>query len=135
MLTTKLINPEIMAVLAKCGHGDKILISDANYPLDSKSGNAKKIYLALEKDCPTATQVVEVLKSAVNFEKAELMTPGTEAEPEIFEEFRKVLPEAEFETLGRYEYYDACCKEQVKLAILSGESRTFANILLTVGVA
>lgn len=24
MLTTKLINPEIMAVFAKCGHGDKI---------------------------------------------------------------------------------------------------------------
>jgi len=135
MLTTKLINPEIMAVLAKCGHGDKILISDGNYPLDSKSGDAKKVYLALEKDCPTATQVLEVLKSVVNFEKAELMMPDSDTEPEIFGEFRKLLPEAEFETLGRYEYYDACCESQVKLAILSGESRIFANILLTVGVA
>jgi len=135
MLTTKLINPEIMAVLAKCGHGDKILISDGNYPLDSKSGDAKKVYLALEKDCPTATQVLEVLKSVVNFEKAELMIPDSDAEPEIFGEFRKLLPEAEFATLCRYEYYDACCEEQVKLAILSGESRTYANILLTVGVA
>ena len=135
MLTTKLINPEIMAVLAKCGHGDKILISDANYPVDSKSGNAKKVYLALEKDCPTATQVLAVLKSVVNFEKAELMMPDTDKEPEIFEEFRNLLPEAEFATLGRYEYYDACCESCVKLAIHSGESRIFANILLTVGVA
>ena len=135
MLTTKLINPEIMAVLAKCGHGDKILISDANYPLDSKSGNAEKVYLALEKDCPTATQVVEVLKSVVNFEKAELMMPEDGQEPEIFAEFRKKLPEAEFATLGRYDYYDACCENQVKLAILSGESRIYANILLTIGVA
>jgi len=135
MLTTKLINPEIMAVLAKCGHGDKILISDGNYPLDSKSGDAKKVYLALEKDCPTATQVLEVLKSVVNFEKAELMMPNSDTEPEIFGEFRKLLPEAEFATLCRYEYYDACCEEQVKLAILSDESRTYANILLTVGVA
>ena len=135
MLTTKLINPEIMAVLSKCGHGDKILISDANYPLDSKSGDAKKVYLALEKDCPTATKVLEVLKSVVNFEKAELMMPDSDKEPEIFEEFRNLLPEAEFATLGRYEYYSTCCKDQVKLAILSGESRTFANILLTIGVA
>ena len=79
--------------------------------------------------------VLEVLKSAVNFGKAELMTPGTGKEPEIFEEFRRILLEAEFETLGRYEYYDACCEEQVKLAIMSGEIRTFANILLTIGVA
>ena len=134
MLTTKLINPEIMAVLAKCGHGDKILISDANYPLDSKSGDAKKVYLALEKDCPTATQVLAALKSVVNFEKAELMLPDADKEPDIFEDFRSILPEAEFATLGRYEYYDACCEEQVKLAILSGESRTFANVLLTIAV-
>lgn len=135
MLTTKLINPEIMTILAKCGHGDKILISDGNYPLDSKSGNAKKVYLALEKDCLTATKVLEVLKSVVNFEKAELMMPDSDTEPEIFEEFRKLLPKTEFATLGRYEYYDACCESQVKLAILSGESRTYANILLTIGVA
>ena len=135
MLTARLINPEIMAVLAKCGHGDKILIADGNYPLDSKSGNAAKVYLALEKNCPAATEVLEVLKSAVNFEKAELMMPDTGSEPEIFGEYRQLLPGVEFECLGRYEYYDACCAGQVKLAVLSGESRTFANILLTVGVA
>ena len=135
MLTTKLVNPEIINVLAKCGHGDKILISDANYPLDLKSGNAKKVYLALEKDCPKATNVLEVLKCVVNFEKAELMMPDTDKEPEIFVKFRKLLPETEFDTLGRYEFYDACCEEEVKLAILSGEGRTFANILLTIGVA
>ena len=50
MLTTKLTNPEIMAVISKCGHGDKILITDGNYPLDSKTGNAKKVYLSLTKD-------------------------------------------------------------------------------------
>ena len=38
MLTGKLIHPDIMAALALCGHGDKVLIADGNYPLDSKSG-------------------------------------------------------------------------------------------------
>jgi hypothetical protein len=77
----------------------------------------------------------EETTSVVNFEKAELMMPDSDVEPEIFEEFKKILPEAEFVTLGRYDYYDACCESQVKLAILSGESRIYANILLTIGVA
>ena len=38
MLRGKLIHPDIMAALALCGHGDKVLIADGNYPLDSKTG-------------------------------------------------------------------------------------------------
>ena len=47
MLTGKLIHPDIMAALALCGHGDKVLIADGNYPLDSKSGEAETVYLGL----------------------------------------------------------------------------------------
>lgn len=135
MLTTRLINPQIISVLSKCGHGDKILISDGNYPIDLRSGDAEKIYIALEKDCPTVTKVVEVLKNVVNFEKAELMTNGTNTETEIYREFCKLLPDIEFIKYDRFDYYDICCKPEVKLAIMTGESRKFANILLTVGVA
>ena len=39
------------------------------------------------------------------------------------------------ERLGRYEFYDACCVPAVRLAISTGEKRTYANLLLTVGVA
>ena len=31
--------------------------------------------------------------------------------------------------LGRYEFYDACCRPAVRLAISTGEQRVFANIL------
>ena len=43
MLTGKLIHPDILAALALCGHGDKVLIADGNYPLDSKSGEAETV--------------------------------------------------------------------------------------------
>ena len=43
MLTGKLIHPDIVAALALCGHGDKVLIADGNYPLDSKSGEAETV--------------------------------------------------------------------------------------------
>ena len=55
MLTTKLINPEIMEALAYCGHGSKVLIADGNYPLAQKSGSAKKVYVGIMPGMPTVT--------------------------------------------------------------------------------
>lgn len=134
MLTSACINPEIMRVLSLCGHGDKILIADGNYPLDSKTGTAQKVFLGLTSGVPEVTQVLETLCKVINVEKAEVMTPG-DGEPEIFAEFRTLLGGMELNTLGRFEFYDTCCEPAVRLAISTGEKRTFANILLTVGVA
>ena len=46
MLKGKMIHPQIMAALAMCGHGDKVLIADGNYPLDSKTSEAELLALA-----------------------------------------------------------------------------------------
>ncbi len=134
MLKTACIHPEIMRVLSLCGHGDKILIADGNYPLDSRTGTADKVFLGLTSGSPEVTQVLEVLSKVVNFEKAEVMVPGGD-EPPIFSEFRDILGGMELSGLERFEFYDACCQPNVKLAISTGEKRIFANILLTVNVA
>lgn len=136
MLTSKLIQPQIMAALAKCGHGSKILIADGNYPLAEKTGSAEKIYLGLTRGLPTVSQVLDAVLSAVNVEKAEVMLPGDGSEPEIFPEFRQLLGGMELSGLGRYAFYDACMEEgALVLAIATGEQRVFANILLTIGCA
>ena len=134
MLKGKLIHPEIIAALSLCGHGDKILIADGNYPLASKSGDAEKIYLGYTSGEPSVTGVLSVLQSAVNFEKAEVMQPDDDAAPEIFQEFETALGGMELKRLSRSEFYKACCLSGVRLAISTGEQRTFANILLTIGV-
>lgn len=137
MLTTQLINPEIISALAHCGHGSKVLIADGNYPLYQKSGEAKKVYLSLCPGSPTVTEVLSALMSVCNFEKAELMTPSGGEKPEIFAEFRELLgPNVPFESLSRYDFYDACTDDpMLALAISTGEKRLYANILLTVGCA
>ena len=135
MLKGNLIHPDIMAALALCGHGDKVLIADGNYPLDSKSGNAERIYLGLKPGLPTVTDVLDALQSVINIEKAEVMDPADGTTPEIFGEFTEMLGGMELDLLGRYEFYDACCKDGVRLAISTGEKRIFANLLITVGVA
>ena len=135
MLTGKCIHPELIRVRSLCGHGDKVLIADGNYPLASKSRDAEKVYLGVTPGLPTVTDVLAALQSVINIEKAEVMDPADGTTPEIFGEFQTMLGGMELHKLGRYEFYDACCQEGVKLAISTGEGRVFANLLITVGVA
>lgn len=136
MLTTKLIHPQIIAALSRCGHGSKVLIADGNYPLAEKTGKAEKVYLGLSRGIPTVTDVLEALLSVAAVEKAEVMVPESGEEPAIFREFRERLGGMELSPLGRYEFYDACMAEgALVLAVSTGEQRVFANLLLTIGVA
>ena len=134
MLKSGCIHPGILSTLSLCGHGDKILIADGNYPLASKSGDAIKVYLGLTEEIPTVTQVLKALLQSVNVEKAEVMVPDGE-EPPIFGEFRTILDGMKLNGIDRAGFYEECEKPAVRLAISTGEKRTFANILLTVGVA
>lgn len=134
MLTAKCIHPGIMKMLSLCGHGSKVLIADGNYPLMQKSGNAEKVYLGLTPGLPTVTEVLKCLHSVVEFEKAEVMFPEDESVPEIFAEFKDEL-KMELDGKERFEYYELCNQPDVVLAISTGEQRTYANILLTIGCA
>lgn len=129
------INPEIMRTLALCGHGDKILIADGNYPLDAKSGMAEKVYLGVSAGIPTVTAVLDALLCEINIEKAEVMLPEDGSTPDIFGEFSDRLGGVALDGLGRYEFYSACSEDCVRLAISTGEKRVYANLLITVGVA
>ena len=136
MLKTKLIHPEIMAALSRCGHGSKILIADGNYPLAEKSGDAKKVYLGIQPGLPTVTQVLEAIHSVCEIEKAEVMLPEDGSIPAIFSEFQTELGGMALDGLSRYPIYQACMAPgSVYLAISTGEQRTFGNILLTIGCA
>lgn len=86
MVTTSLIHPEIIAALARCGHGSKILIADGNYPLAEKSGEAAKVFLGLRRGLPTVMDVLSEICQFVNIEAAAVMVPEQGPEPEIFPE-------------------------------------------------
>ena len=131
----KCINPCILAAVSRLGHGDRILIADGNYPLGTKTGDAEKIWVSLSPGIPTVTDVLDALLSTINVEEAAVMQPSEGPEPEIFKEFESRLPEQELRKLGRYEFYNECTSQPLSLAIATGEKRTFANLLLTVGCA
>ena len=131
----KCINPCILGAVSRLGHGDRILIADGNYPLGTKTGDAEKIWVSLSPGIPTVTDVLDALLSIINVEEAAVMQPPEGPEPEIFKEFESRLPEMELRKLGRFEFYGECTDHPLSLAISTGEKRTYANLLLTIGCA
>jgi len=135
MLTYKLIHPPTISALSGAGHGAKVLIADSNYPASTKIGpNADLVYLNLCPGLPSATDVMQTLLDAIQIEEAMVMQPDSGDEPDVFDEFRKLLPKGvELGKLGRFEFYDAVSDPDTCLVIQTGEQRLYANILLVIG--
>jgi L-fucose mutarotase len=135
MLRGKLIHPEILEGLGRAGHGSKILIADGNYPFSTATNPAaKKVFLNLSPGLVSVTDVLKALIEVVPLESVQVM--GKEgAEPSIFQDFHDILPAAlELQALERFAFYAAAQQPNVALVIATGEGRTYANILLTIGV-
>lgn len=135
MLKGELIHPEILRALGSAGHGSQILISDGNYPHTTGAPpDAKRVYLNLAPGKVTVTDVLEALVTAVPIESARAIWPDDNTEPPIFAEYRALLPDIEIRTLGRFPFYEAARSRDTALVIATGEQRTWACILLTIGV-
>ena len=109
MLTTGLLHPQILAALARAGHGSKVLVADGNYPCWTRRGpNADVVHLNLAPGVVSALDVLKVLREAIPIEAAEVMTPGKGSpDPPIFLEFRALLPGVELALLEREAFYRA----------------------------
>ena len=135
MLRFPLIHPPLLAALAACGHGGKILLADANYShATNVHPGATVVYLNLRPGLPTVDQVLEPLLAAVPVEEAQVMTPGDGREPDAFAAYRELLgPAVPFHSQGRFEFYAACREPDLAVCVATGDARLYANLLLTVG--
>ena len=145
MLTGKLIHPEILRALGRCGHGSKVLITDGNFPHSTSSGpNAKLVYLNLAPGMLSCTDVLAVLRDAIPIESATIMDVNKTgpyvlpSDPDIWAEFATLLKPTDcvgkLDRLERFAFYGAARSPDVALTIATGERRIYANLLLTIGV-
>jgi L-fucose mutarotase len=135
MLKTRLLHPEILAALGEAGHGAQVLIADGNYPLATRSNpSCRRVYLNLAPGTVSATDVLGVLAVSVPIEAAEGMLTDDGVPPEIHREFQALLPGVPLGARERLEFYEHARGRDVALAIATGEQRTYANVLLTIGV-
>ena len=138
VLTGRLLQPQILAALARAGHGSRILVADGNYPHWTTRGpNAEVTFLNLNPGVVSATNVVAALLAAVRVESVAVMAPPAgDPEPPIWEEFRTLLGLDEpLEEIERFAFYEAAASPDVTLTVASADERLYANLLLTIGVA
>lgn len=138
MLTTRLIHPELLAVLAQAGHGARVLIADGNYPYSTHlSPDTTVVWLNLAPGLVTVEDVLGVLLDAVAVEAVVTMQPDAgHPAPTIHARFREMLPgHVAIDGVPRDDFYTAVRGDDVVLAVATGEQRTYANLLLTIGVA
>jgi L-fucose mutarotase len=136
MLKSKLLHPEILQALASNGHGARVLIADGNYPFSTGvPPTAKKVFLNLAPGILTFTEVLAIIAEHIPVEDATLLVPPDGSDQPIHDEFKDILgEEVQLEKLKRFDFYDKAKLADTCLIIATGETRRFANILLTIGV-
>ncbi|PWC18050.1 RbsD/FucU transporter [Brenneria roseae subsp. roseae] len=135
MIKSEIIHPELLKILAQCGHKANILIADANYSFVTNSArNAQIIYLNFTPGMISSTAILDKILGYINVEKATLMAYPDDFDNTIEKEYKQLLTDTvDITYVDRNSFYSLVKGDDTLLVIASGETRRFANILLTVG--
>ena len=132
----KIISPELLKVLCEMGHGDEIVIADANYPAET---NGKRVVRADGLKGPDLLEaILELIPLDTYAEKNMLLMATTNGDPtpEIWATYEKVAKGKDKNLrlgfLERNEFYNR--SKNAYAIVASGEEAVYANIILKKGV-
>ncbi|WP_082530458.1 RbsD/FucU domain-containing protein [Aeromicrobium sp. Root344] len=136
MITGTLIHPQLLAAVARAGHGAHVLVLDGHYPASTAvQERAELVHLNLAPGLLDTSTVLRVLLTAMTVESAAVMVPPAgEDQPQAVTQHLADLPGIEVDRLDRWAFYEIARSRDVALAVVTGDVRTYANLLLTVGV-
>jgi L-fucose mutarotase len=134
----RLLHPDLLHALASMGHGDEIVIADANFPA---AAVARRLIRLDGIDAPEALRAVLTvlpLDEFVDSPAAVMTVVGNPRRvPEAVRAFQPILdgvmgrPVA-IERLDRFAFYERARSAFAVLA--TGDTRKYANIILAKGV-
>ena len=134
----KISSPELLKVLCEMGHGDEIVIADANFPSCSIAKDA----VLVRADGMGACELLEAILSLIPLDQYDncnfmlMETTNGDPTPTIWADYERIMkshePKAEFSFISRMDYYERAKKAYAVLA--TGEEQIYANIILKKGV-
>jgi L-fucose mutarotase len=132
-----ILSPELLKVLMEMGHGDEIVLADANFPAASMARrlvrcdghNIPELLDAVLQFLPLDTYVdMPVALMAV--------VPGDTFEPKIWDVYSATVERreraVELELMERFAFYDRA--REAYAIVATGERSLYANIILKKGV-
>ena len=135
-----ILSPELLKVLCEMGHGDRIVIADANFPSERVGKNAKVIRMDGHSACDVLEAVLTLfpLDHATNT-PATLMqvSAGDDVDTPIWDEYKKIIEDKQGRKdavceIERFAFYEEA--KQAYAVIATGEKALYANIMLQKGV-
>lgn len=133
-----ILSPELLYTLRAMGHGDEIVIADANFPGSSSGPDC------IRADGSTASEVLQAVLSVMpldTFVSDPALTMQVvgdpEAVPDAVADFQRIIETtadnpAKVQGLERFAFYDRAANAFA--IIQTGERRLYGNIILKKGV-
>ena len=133
----KLLSPELLKILCEMGHGDEVVIADANFP---SANYAKKLIRA---DGISGTQMLSAIMELFPLDtyaasNAILMeiVQGDISKTPIWDEYMNIVAEhdanGKFSKIERFAFYERA--KEAYAVIATGEEALYANLILKKGV-
>lgn len=136
-----ILSPEMLKVLCEMGHGDRLVIADANFPAASMGKNA----IVLRADGHSATELLDAILTLLPLDTyvehpVSLMQvmPGDNVETPIWDEYKSIVAKHDargadaFGEIERFAFYEE--SKKVYAIIATGERALYANVMLQKGV-
>ncbi len=133
-----LLSPDLLRALRAMGHGDELVIADANYPAEAAGCPVIRL------DGHASPKVLDAILSVLPLDSfvpeaafCMAVVDQPEAEQPIFEEFRALIRKHEGDAfrlgkLERYAFYERA--EEAAVVVATGERRLYGNIILKKGI-
>lgn len=133
-----MISPELLAVLARMGHGDEIVLADAHFPGESFNGNV------LRADGIRIPQLLEAILPLFELDSyvshpliMMAATSGDELDPTVEESYLEAIHKtnpnvAPIERIERFAFYERT--KNTYAVVITGETAKYGNIILKKGV-
>ncbi|UJW83885.1 RbsD/FucU family protein [Devosia sp. SL43] len=132
-----LLGPELLSTLRAMGHGDEIVIADANFPAAFLGPKLIRVDGRSATDVLDAVLTVMPLDEFVDEAAFGMAVVGNpQAREPIYDLFEEIIhrhePKMGFSTLERFAFYDRA--KTAAAIVQTGESRLYGNIILKKGI-
>ncbi len=132
-----LLSPDMLKILMEMGHGDEIVLADANFPAASM---ARRLARCDGAGVPALLEAVLSLFPLDSYVAAPValmdLVQGDAYRPELWDVYRKIIAGAEpskgIEMLERQAFYERA--KSAYAVVATAETGLYANILLKKGV-
>jgi len=133
-----LISPELLAVLARMGHGDEIVLADAHFPGESFNSRVLRADGLRISDLLAAILPLFELDAYVSHPLVMMAaTEGDTLDPKVEESYLKSIhitnaDAPAIERIDRFAFYERT--KSAFAVVMTGETAKYGNILLKKGV-